>query len=264
MDENVELANTSEPWQYSADNIKGVILAVRGMQVLLDSDVARLYGYEVKRINETAARTVKRFPEHFRFCLTQDELAQLLLTQHNTSNAPQRMRSQFATTSKRNARYLPFVYTGQGIGMLSGLLKNETAISVSINIMDAFVEMRRFISSNQDVFAKTINIDNKLLEHDQKFDEVFNLLQQPEAIKQSILYKGQFYSAYKLVVSLIEQASSSKDFHDRFLMLDNKEVCVFGASFKGLGNKCFGVFKSEDCHDFLLQLEAVQLPKGAE
>jgi len=283
-------------------DIKAIILTIREKQVLLDSDVAHLYGYEVKRINETAARNFKRFPEHFRFQLTQAEVEEVL-------------RSQFATLKPgqgEHRKYRPYAYTEQGIGMLSGLLKNETAIQVSIGIMDAFVEMRKFLNANRDVFAKIVNIDNKLMEHDKKFDEVFDLLHQPEAFKQSLFFKGQFYDAFLLVIGFIEKARStiiiidnyadnsvlemlghkkakvhvtiitsnpdrisrqhlskftaqhgaikliaSRDFHDRFVILDNNEVYVFGGSLKDLGNKSFGVFKSEDCKELLKRVSGI-------
>jgi len=209
-------------------------------------------------------------------------------------------------------RYLPYVYTEQGIGMLSGILKNETAVQVSIGIMNAFVEMRRIINTNRDVFAKIVSIDNKLLEHDRKFDEVFDLLQQPEIIKQNVFYKGQLYDAFTLVMKLIEKAVTSiivvdnyadnsvldmladkkpgvsvvivtanpgkisvqylnkfitqygpvkvvtsKEFHDRFIVLDEKDVYAFGASLKDLGNKCFEVSKVEDTKYFLAYLQGI-------
>ncbi|MDR1089126.1 MAG: ORF6N domain-containing protein [Coriobacteriales bacterium] len=148
-------------------DIKDLILMVRGMQVLLDSDVARLYGYETRRVNEAAKRNINRFPEHFRFQLTHDEIEDIMQSQFATASSKSQfatlngidsLRSQIATLNTgrgSNIKKLPYAYTEQGIGMLSGLLKNETAIQVSIGIMDAFVEMRSFLSANRDVFAKT-------------------------------------------------------------------------------------------------------------
>jgi hypothetical protein len=272
-------------------DIKELILTIRGKQVLLDSDVARLYGYATKEMNKAANRNKERFPPEFRFQLTQEEGDSVSRFQTGTLKLRQ----------GKNVKYLPFAYTEQGIGMLSGILRNSTAVQVSIGIMNAFVEMRRFLNANQDVFAKILHIDNKLLEHDQKFDEVFDLLQQPEAIKQSVFYKGQFYDAYQLVRSIIKLAKTniiiidnyvdetlldtltakgnnttatvitssanriskqaltkykeqygqielviSKEFHDRFIILDNKEVYALGASIKDLGNKCFEISKPTD------------------
>lgn len=311
----------------SSENIRQLILTVRGKQVLLDSDVARLYGYEVKRINETAQRNSKRFPPEFRFQLSTEEYEIIKRKKnvniHSVTDTkdlkPQtetlkvnNLRSQIATANQMN-RYLPYVFTEQGIGMLSGLLKNETAIQVSIGIMNTFVEMRQFLSTNRDVFARIASIDNQLTEHgalltehDHKFDEVFNFMQAPETPKQNIFYKGQFYDALNLIIEIFKKAQTrlviidnyadknvldmlthknaktdvvvitsnpnrisklhldkyekqfgpvkvieSNDFHDRFIVVDEKEVYAFGASFKDVGNKCFEVSKLEDTNRFI-------------
>lgn len=148
----------------SNEEIKNLIYTVRGKQVMIDSDVANLYHYTTKRINEAVKRNKERFPESFCFQLSENE----------TEN----LRSQFATSSLAKENYggrrtLPYVFTEQGIAMLSGLLKNEIAIQVSINIMNAFVEMRKFISNNALVFQEINTIKNKLLEHDNQFNMVF-------------------------------------------------------------------------------------------
>ena len=159
---------------------------------MLDSDVAMLYHYETKKINQTVKRNIDRFPERFCFKLTEEEL--------------ETMWSQIVTTSKlednkyRSKKYLPYVFTEQGITMLSGLLKNEIAVQVSIKIMDAFVEMRKYINLNKHLFEKVVTIENKMdkkfIEYDKKFDVVFNQLQQEENIKQRIFFEGQIYDAY--------------------------------------------------------------------
>ena len=130
IDENL---NTTKS---ETENIKNLIYTIRGKQVMLDSDVAMLYHYETRKINQTVKRNIARFPERFCFQLNHEEAENL--------------RSQIVTSSleKENyggRRYLPYVFTEQGIAMLSGLLRNEIAIKVSINIMDAFVEMRKFL-----------------------------------------------------------------------------------------------------------------------
>jgi len=185
--------------------------------------------------------------------------------------------------------------------MLSALLKSDIAIKVSVNIMKAFIEMRKFISLNGQVFERLTNIEYKLLEHDKKFDEVFNQLQQEENVKQKIFFEGQIYDAYSLIVDIIRKAKQkiliidnyiddsilkmlikkNKDvevviltsdksniskldiqkfnkeypilkiaktnkFHDRFIVIDNKELYHVGASIKDLGKKCFGINKIED------------------
>lgn len=280
--------------RYETENIKNLIYTIRGKQVMLDSDVASLYNYTTKRINETVRRNIKRFPMNFCFRLTEIELENL--------------RSQIATSSveKENyggRRYLPYVFTEQGIAMLSGLLKNDIAVSVSINIMNAFVEMRKFIALNGQIFERLTNVEYKLLEYDKKFETVFNELQKDkkQEFKQKIFFNGQIYDAYSLIIDIIKKAkekiliidnyiddtilkmltkkrknveiiiitseksnilkldiqkfnkeyptlkiSRTNQFHDRFIVIDNKELYHIGASLKDLGKKCFAISKIED------------------
>ena len=117
----------------------------------------------------------------------------------------------------RSEKYLPYVYTEQGISMLAGILKNEIAVKVSISIMRAFVEMRKFISLNGQVFERLTNVEYKLLEHDKKFDEIFNELQknQQENFKQMVFFDGQIFDAYNLIIDFIKRAKrkiSNEDF----------------------------------------------------
>ena len=283
----------------SNKEIKNLIYTIRGKQVMLDSDVAMLYHYETKKINQAVKRNIDRFPERFCFKLTKEEL--------------ETMWSQIVTTSKlednkyRSKKYLPHVFTEQGIAMLSGLLKNEIAVQVSIKIMDAFVEMRKYINLNKHLFEKVVTIeskmDKKFIEYDRKFDAVFNQLQQEENIKQRIFFEGQIYDAYSLIIDIIKKANKkiliidnyiddsvlkmltkknknvevviltseksniqkidiqkfnkeypilkvakTNKFHDRFIVIDNKEMYHLGASIKDLGKKCFGINKIEDVH----------------
>ena len=178
---------------------------------MLDSDVAMLYHYETKNVNNAVKRNIDRFPERFCFQLTEEEL--------------EIMWSQIVTTSKlednkyRSKKYLPYVFTEQGIAMLSGILKSEVAVQVSIKIMDAFVEMRKFISTNKSLFEKVISIENKMdkkfIEHDKKFDIIFDQLQLKENIKQRIFFEGQIYDAYSIIIDIIKKASK------KILIIDN-------------------------------------------
>ena len=195
--------------KYETENIKNLIYTIRGKQVMLDNDVAMLYDYTTKRINETVRRNKERFPENFCFKLTENEIENL--------------RSQIATASEientkfRNKRYLPYVFTEQGIAMLSGLLKSEIAVKVSVNIMNAFVEMRKFIALNGQVFERLTNVEYKLLENDKKFDEIFNELQKDKEIefKQKVFFDGQIYDAYELIIDIIKRAK------EKILIIDN-------------------------------------------
>ena len=266
--------------KYETEDIKNLIYTIRGKQVMLDSDVAMLYQCETRIINQAVKRNRDRFPERFCFKLTESEVE-----------------------NYGGRRKLPTVFTEQGIAMLSGLLRNEIAIQVSINIMDAFVEMRKFIATNGQVFQRLTNVEYKLLEHDKKFDQVFNELQKDKEVKfgQKIFFDGQIYDAYSLIIDIIKTAKNkiliidnyiddsilkmlqkkNKDvevviltsqnsdltkldvqkfnkqyptlkiartnkFHDRFIVIDNKELYHVGASLKDLGKKCFAISKIED------------------
>ena len=284
MEEELELT--------TAEDIQNLIYTVRGKQVMLDSDVANLYHYETKKINQAVKRNIERFPEGFCFQLTESELENL--------------RSQFVTSSLGTGnyggrRYLPYVFTEQGIAMLAPLLKNKIAVQVSINIMNAFVIMRHFLKENGQVFERLTSVEYRLIEHDKKFDIVFDKLQEKQIENQRIFFDGQIYDAYILIIdiiknannkitiidnyvddSILEMLSKKKDnvevviltsnrsniknidiqkfnkqyptlkvaktdkFHDRFIILDEKEMYHLGASIKDLGKKCFGINKIEN------------------
>ena len=281
--------------KYETEDKKNLIYTIRGKQVMIDSDVAMLYQYTTKNINKAMKRNINRFPEDFCFQLTNIEFENL--------------RFQFGTLNKKTnngdvtRKYLPYVYTEEGISMLAGILKNEIAVQVSISIMRAFVEMRKFIATNGQVFERLTNVEYKLLEHDKKFDQVFNELQKDREteFKQKIFFDGQIYDAYSLIIDIIKTAKNkiliidnyidnsilkmlqkkNKDvvvviltsqnndltkldiqkfnkqyptlkiaktnkFHDRFIVIDNKELYHVGASLKYLGKKCFAISKIED------------------
>ena len=197
--------------ELSNEEIKNLIYTIRGKQVMVDRDVAMLYHYETKKINQAVKRNIDRFPERFCFQLTEEEL--------------EIMWSQIVTTSKleenkyRSKKYLPYVFTEQGIAMLSGILKSEVAVQASIKIMDAFVEMRKFISINKNLFEKVINIENKMdkkfIEHDKKFDIIFDQLQVEDNIKQRVFFEGQIYDAYSIIIDIIKKANK------KILIIDN-------------------------------------------
>lgn len=298
-------------YEISKEEIKKLIYTIRGKQVMIDSDVAMLYHYKTKVLNLTVKRNIERFPEEFCFQLTENEF-QTLRFQIGTSkqNETQNLRFQ-NETSKQNTeisnnlrggrRYLPYVFTEQGIAMLAGILKNDIAVKVSLNIINSFIEMRKFIASNGQVFERLTNIEYRLLEHDKKFDIVFDQLQEEENIKQKIFFEGQIYDAYSLIIDIIRKANikitiidnyvddsilkmlakknervevtiltsiksniqnidiqkfnkeyptlkvvKTDKFHDRFILLDNKEMYHLGASIKDLAKKCFAISKVEN------------------
>ena len=205
----------------SNEEIKNLIYTIRGKQVMLDSDVAMLYHYQTKRINEAVKRNKERFPENFCFQLTTEKIENIKMSNEVLNFKSENNWSKFATSSKsenikhRGKKYLPYVFTEQGIAMLSGLLKNNIAVQVSINIMNAFVEMRKFLIQNGQIFERLTNIEYKLLEHDKKFNEVLNQLQVEENIKQKIFFEGQIYDAYILIIDIIKKANK------KILIIDN-------------------------------------------
>ncbi|MEK6858005.1 MAG: ORF6N domain-containing protein, partial [Nanoarchaeota archaeon] len=160
------------------NNIQNRIHTIRGSQVMLDSDIATLYEVPTKALNQAVKRNSERFPEQFMFQLTEDEFENLR-SQIVTSNTKV-LRSQIVTLNKgrgTHRKYLPYAFTEQGVAMLSGVLKSDTAVSISIQIMDAFVVMRRFISSNAQIFQRLDFVEKKQIEHDQKFEEIFDAIQ---------------------------------------------------------------------------------------
>lgn len=249
--------------------IQNMIYTIRGKQVMVDSDLARLYQVTTGNLNKAVKRNLSRFPKHFCFQLTEHEYKNL--------------RFQNGSSSSNNnyggRRYMPYVFTEQGIAMLSAVLKSDIAVEVSVKIMNSFVEMRRFLLSNQELFSRLDRIE----------------------IKQNIFYDGQIYDAFSFIVGLIEKAKKTiilidnyvdvntlnilckknqgvevviatagegslsakditkfnaqypklsvkktTDFHDRFLILDKTEVYHIGASIKDAGKKSFGITKIED------------------
>jgi len=263
---------------------------------MVDEDLAVLYGVETKQLNKSVNRNIERFPEKFRFQLTQEEYDNLRF-QNGTSN----LVSQNAIPRHGGRRYLPYVFTEQGVAMLSAVLRSQTAIDVSIKIIDTFVFMRKFISSNANMFGRFERIEQRLSLHDEKFNKIFNAIEEkgtPQ--KQHIFYDGQIFDAYLFVSDIIKSAKKSIKLidnyvdettlilftkrdanvsikiytktiskqlsldlqkhnaqyskidiekfdlsHDRFLIIDEKDIYHSGASLKDLGKKWFAVSKMD-------------------
>lgn len=198
-----------------AGNIEPLIKVIRGQQVMLDKDLATLYGIETKVLNQTVKRNIERFPDDFRFELSREEC----------------LRSQFVTSNGRGGnRYSTYAFTEQGVAMLSSVLRSKTAIEVNIQIMRAFVSMRHFMVNNASVFSRLETIeyhqleilqhqqdtDKHLEESDKRIDEVFRRLDEGNAKpKQGVFYNGQIYDAYTFVSDLIKSAKK------RIILIDN-------------------------------------------
>ena len=187
------------------EKIENLIHYIRGQQVMIDSDLALLYNVETKRLNESVKRNSKRFPESFCFQLTEDEYADLK-SQFATSNTEN-------TSSKGGRRYLPYVFTEPGIAMLSAVLRSDAAIQVSVNIVNAFVKMRRFLAENALMFDKLNSLELNQLQYqkesNEKFDQIFAYISEHEEVGQKIFFEGQIYDAFSLLVSLVGKAEKS-------------------------------------------------------
>ena len=194
----------------AVDNIEPLIKVIRGQQVMLDRDLATLYGVETKRLNEQVKRNMERFPERFRFQLTKEEMNELV-TNCDRFN------------SLKHSTVRSYAFTEQGVAMLSTVLRSETAIRVSIRIMDAFVAMRRFMVTNAEVFQRLstmeyhqLEMQQHMQESDKRIEEVFRRLDEGNAKpKQGVFYNGQIYDAYTFVSDLIKSAKK------RIVLIDN-------------------------------------------
>ena len=184
--------------------IRNLIYTIRGKQVMLDSDLAALYQVETKNLNKAVKRNIERFPASFCFQLTEKEVENL--------------RFQFGTSSLNygGRRYLPYAFTEQGVAMASAILRSDIAVRMSVQIMEAFVEMRRMLISNASLFHRLDNIELKQLEADQKFEEIFKALESDKLhSEKGIFYNGQVFDAYAFVSDIIRSAGSS------IILLDN-------------------------------------------
>jgi len=201
-----------------SNKIQSRIFTIRGLQVMLDSDLAVLYSVENKRLNEQVKRNIERFPEQFRFQLTIEEFENLRC-QIGASSGNQNLKSQIATSSSHGGRRtLPYAFTEQGVSMLSAVLRSKTAIQVSIQIMDAFVGMRKFIANNAAILGRLETIEQKQRLTDTKLDKVFEAIEARD-IKptQGIFFDGQVFDAYVFFNDLIRQAKSSIVLIDNFV-----------------------------------------------
>ncbi|HQP70786.1 MAG TPA: ORF6N domain-containing protein [Clostridiales bacterium] len=187
--------------------------SIRGYQVMLDSDLAKLYGVETKVLNQAVKRNVERFPENYRFQLSGIEKDELVTDCDRLNKANNSLRSQIVTLENlrgKHSKYLPYVFTEQGVAMLAGVLKSEAAIRISIKIIDAFIEMRKFIQTNGQIFQRIDRVELKLLENDQKFEKVFDALESKDRIPdQGIFFEGQVFDAYNFVSDLFRKAEKS-------------------------------------------------------
>ena len=257
--------------------IENMIYEVRGKQVMLDSDLAKLYDVETKRINEAVKNNIEKFPERFCFRITENEFNDL--------------KSKFSTSNERGgSRKGHSAFTEQGVAMLATILKSKVATQVSIAIMDAFVTMRKYISSN---LLEQKYVNNMVFELDERVSLLEDTFSKFDTFSNEIFFEGQIYDAYSLLLDIFNSSNKSiviidnyiskslldilsktnkkitiytknidnnlidkynsqyhnvtikinNSFHDRFIIIDNKILYHCGASFKDLGKKCFAINK---------------------
>jgi hypothetical protein len=191
------------------ETLRELIYTMRGGQVMLDSDLANLYGVETKIFNQAVVRNIKRFPDYFRFQLTQEEYASL--------------RSQIVTSSRHGGRrYLPYAFTEQGVAMLSAVLRSETAVQTSIHIINAFVAMRRFLVDNGGLLQRMDSLEKRQITHevstDERFEKVFSALESKNSSpSQGIFFDGQIFDAYVFINDLLRTARKSIVLLDNFV-----------------------------------------------
>ncbi len=188
------------------DNIQNKIYTIRGVQVILDRDLADIYQVETRRINEQVKRNIERFPEDFMFQLTKDEL-EIWKSQNAISNS-----------IKMGLRKLPLAFTEQGVYMLATVLKSKVAIDVTIAIMRTFLNMKHFLQNNSHIFDRFERIEHKLILQDKKIEKVFNIIEDRN-IKpiQGIFYDGQIFDAYVFVNDLLKSATKEIVLMDNYI-----------------------------------------------
>lgn len=217
-----EIAKADSAHLQPLENIENLIHVIRGKQVMLDRDLARLYGVEARALNQAVQRNIERFPEDFMFQLSKEEFENLR-SQIVTSSEEEILKSQNVISSWGGIRKWPYVFAENGVAMLSSVLRSQQAININIQIMRAFNAMRHFITSNAQVFQRVENIEKNILalnaskvDTDKKLEEVFRRLDDGNATpKQAVFYDGQIFDAYKFINERIREAKK------RIVLIDN-------------------------------------------
>jgi len=200
--------------------IENRIFTIQGVQVMVDRDLAEMYGVETKVLNQAVKRNSERFPNAFRFQINQNETNELVTNCDRFE-------------SLKHSSSLPFVFTEQGVAMLSAILRSETAVRMSIQIMSAFVEMRKLMLDNAALFQRLDRVEHKQLEADKKFEQIFRALESKEKIPdKGLFFDGQLFDAWQFVSDLIRKAKTSVVLIDNFV--DDTVLCLFAKRRKGV------------------------------
>ena len=242
---NKKTDNTDVIVQNSLINssVEKMIQVIRDKQVLLDRDLATLYGVETKALNQAVKRNQERFPERNCFMLNKDEI-------------PESLKSQVVTLNERGNRRglhikkMPYAFTEQGVAMLASVLRSDTAIRVSLQIMDAFVEMRHTLMQNGGLVRRLSNLEStvidqsaKIVDHDRKLDELFEAMDRSELQTKGLYYNNQMFDAYVFVCGLIRQAKKRIVLVDRYV--DEKVLAMMLKRSKGVSVTIYTYDKSK-------------------
>ena len=265
-------------------NIENMIYEIDGKEVMLDTDLAKLYNVETKRVNEAVYRNKEKFPNRISW-ITSDSEVNFLWSQNATANISSKSRNN------------PRVFTEQGVYMLATILKSKTATEISIRIMDTFVKMRHYIKYNEQLLPrKYLLLEEKVDNNTKRIDELFDKFNPKVITKNSIFFKNDIYDAYSVLLEIFDIAKkeiiiidnyigkvlldelrninkkiiiitsnindtikkkylkqynnikfiNNESYHDRFIIIDRKRVFHCGASFKDLGKKCFAINEIEN------------------
>ncbi|MBO7571260.1 MAG: ORF6N domain-containing protein [Bacteroidales bacterium] len=188
---------------FSSYEVENLIFTIRNKQVMIDYHLAELYGVETKVLNQQVKRNIERFPERFRFQLTDAERNKVV------TNCDHLEKLKF---SKSN----PYAFTEQGVAMLSAVLRSETAVAVSVRIIDAFVEMRNAISRDGSIIKRLDSLEQSRVDADRKFDKIFSVIESRNLNKkEGIFFNGQVFDAYVFIIGLIKSAEH------RLVLIDN-------------------------------------------
>ncbi len=231
--------------------IQNRIYTIRNVQVILDRDLADFYGVETRVINQAVKRNIDRFPIDFMFQLTKDEV--------------EFWKSQIVISNKEiimGLRKSPYVFTEAGVAMLSAVLRSETAVKMSVEIIKAFVEMRKFIINNADIFNRLTKLENKQISTDGKIDILLNALQSNELQpKHGIFFDGQIFDAYNITAEIIRSAKKSIIVIDNYL--DDSVLKLFTKTKKGVKvtfySKSISNILQQDVDKFNSQYEPIEI-----
>ena len=202
---------------FAQKEIENRIFHFRGTQVMLDSDLANIYKVETRVLNQAVNRNIERFPELFRFQLIETEFENW--KSQNVMSENHNLKSQNVMSSAHGGRRsLPYAFTEQGVAMLSAVLRSDVAVKVSIQIISAFVEMRKLIANHYGLLQRMDGIERKQIETDQKFEQVFKALESKNAIpNQGVFFDGQVFDAYELASKIIRSAKKSIVLIDNYI-----------------------------------------------